>query len=426
MNRRDFVKLSVLSGIGLGLPMLPKPLMASTGPFAGPYLIMVNAIGGWDPTSFCDPKGMQSETELNPVNTNYFSGDIVSAGNIPYAPIGYNQTFFEKYHQRLVVMNGIDVGTNNHDTGRKTVFSGRGDRTEYPSLAALYAAIQANNLPMSYLSFGGYDSSGELVSPARVGDVGDLRLLAQPNHISATNSSTFHSDYAYGRIRQAVLSRLERVQEKHGLPQHRTQSASLHGARLGENILQELNTHLPEELASDPDNTVRQFKRQAQVIMAAFKSGAAVSANAVLGGFDTHGNHNNNQTLQLSRLFQGLDYLYEEIDRQGLSDLVYVVVGSDFGRTPYYNAGNGKDHWGTTSMMASGPGITGNRVVGATDGGVNHLNIDPATLNVVSEGGLTLEPKHIHASLRQALGIHDHLLSAEFEVFGQVLPGLFA
>ena len=112
MNRRDFLKLSALSGVGLGLPLLPKPVMASTEPFAGPYVIMVNAIGGWDPTSFCDPKGMQSEMELNPVNTNYFSGDIAMAGNIPYAPIGYNQTFFEKNHQRLLIMNGIDVGTN--------------------------------------------------------------------------------------------------------------------------------------------------------------------------------------------------------------------------------------------------------------------------------------------------------------------------
>ena len=426
MDRRDFLKLSALSGIGLGLPLLPKPVMAATEPFAGPYVIMVNAIGGWDPTSFCDPKGMQSETELNPVNTNYFNGEIAMAGNIPYAPIGYNQTFFEKYYQRLVIMNGIDVGTNNHDTGRKTVFSGRGDRTEYPSLAALYAATQAEHLPMSYLSFGGYDSSADLVSPARVGDVGDLRLLAKPNQISATNSNTYHSDYAYGRIRQAILARLERVKNAQGLLQHRTQSTSLHGARLGEGILQDLNTHLPDELADLDDNSVQQFARQAQVIVAAFKSGAAVSANAVMGGFDTHGNHNTTHTLQLSRLFQGLDYLYEEIDRQGLSDLVYVVVGSDFGRTPYYNDNNGKDHWGISSVMASGPGITGNRVVGASDAGFNPLNIDPGTLNVVTEGGLLLEPKHIHASLRDALGIHEHLLSAEFEVFGQVLPGLFS
>ncbi|MDP7037580.1 MAG: DUF1501 domain-containing protein [Myxococcota bacterium] len=426
MDRRHFLKLSALTGVGLSLPMLPRPLMASTEPFAGPYVIMVNATGGWDPTSFCDPKGMQSETEINPVNTNYFSGDIAMAGNIPYAPIGYNETFFNKYHQRLLIMNGIDVGTSNHDTGRQTVFSGRGDRTAFPSLAALYSATQAGTLPMSYLSFGGYDASAELVSPARVGDVGDLRLLAKPNHTSATSSDTYHSDYAYGRIRQAVLARLQRVQSRQGLSQHRTQSAFLHGARLGEGILQELNTHLPEDLADLDDNSVQQFARQAQVIVAAFKSGAAVSANAVMGGFDTHGNHNNSHTLQLSRLFQGLDYLYEEIDRQGLSDLVYVVVGSDFGRTPYYNPNNGKDHWGTSSMMASGPGITGNRVVGASDAGFNHLNIDPTTLGVVSTGGLVLEPKHIHASLRAKLGIATHAHSQAFEVFGQVLPGLFA
>ena len=77
-------------------------------------------------------------------------------------------------------------------------------------------------------------------------------------------------------------------------------------------------------------------------------------------------------------------------------------------------------------MMVSGPGITGSRVVGASDPGFNALNIDSLSLDALSEGGIVFEPKHIHASLRQKLGIQEHLLSAEFEVFGQVLPGLFS
>ena len=61
---------------------------------------MVNAGGGWDPTSICDPKWRAYEEEQDPMNY-YFTGDIGTAGNIRYAPVAGNQAFFDKYRQRL-------------------------------------------------------------------------------------------------------------------------------------------------------------------------------------------------------------------------------------------------------------------------------------------------------------------------------------
>ena len=57
----------------------------------------------------------------------------------------------------------------------------------------------------------------------------------------------------------------------------------------------------------------------------------------------------------MQRLLEGVDFLMEEIERQGLTDKVIVMIGSDFARTPWYNDGNGKDHWSITSMMLMGP-----------------------------------------------------------------------
>ncbi len=61
------------------------------------------------------------------------------AGNIPYAPFADNEAFFEKHHDKMPVINGVDFQTNSHTTGIVHGWSGRTGRG-YPSLTALLAA----------------------------------------------------------------------------------------------------------------------------------------------------------------------------------------------------------------------------------------------------------------------------------------------
>ncbi len=58
--------------------------------------------------------------------------------------------------------------------------------------------------------------------------------------------------------------------------------------------------------------------------------------------------------------------------------------------------------------MFLGPGIEGNRVVGATDEQQFALPLDPKTLNTVVDNGIRVRPEHFHQSLRQFAGISDH------------------
>jgi uncharacterized protein (DUF1501 family) len=94
---------------------------------------------------------------------------------------------------------------------------------------------------------------------------------------------------------------------------------------------------------------------------------------------------------------------------------VVVVVGSDFGRTPSYNAGNGKDHWSITSMLAFGKGIPGDRVVGATDEHFDPKTVDPKTL-APSDGGVRITPGHVQKALRRLAGIEASPVVAPFPV----------
>jgi hypothetical protein len=101
----------------------------------------------------------------------------------------------------------------------------------------------------------------------------------------------------------------------------------------------------------------------------------------------------------------GVDFAWAEAERQGVADNLIIVVGSDFGRTPGYNGGNGKDHWSITSMLLMGKGIPGNKVVGVTDERHSPLGLDPKTLKPAASGGIRIEPRHVHYHLRKMAGL---------------------
>ena len=75
------------------------------------------------------------------------------------------------------------------------------------------------------------------------------------------------------------------------------------------------------------------------------------------------------------------------------------------GRTPNYNKGNGKDHWSVGSVMFLGPGIKGDRVIGATDEKQFHVPLNPQTLVTDKDKGVRVRPEHIHEALREYAGI---------------------
>lgn len=410
MQRRDFIKIASACGLGVVAPAAAAPrkdaLFRDSALYDGVFYVLVNASGGWDPTSLCDPKGtLDSEegvTSANPMNKSYLQRDIGRVGNLSYAPVGGNAAFFNKYGSELLVINGIDTSTNGHDSGSRHIWSGR-LAEGYPSFGALVAGARSKTSPMAYLSNGGFDFTGGLVAPTRSGNTGPLARLAFPNRPDATPSSTarFHADDSEALIRNAQRARLSRQQAKETLTAYSSSFGLLFAARTGEAEVQNLTTHLPTTL----DNSNNPLRRQSQVAIAAYKAGLTVAANLNVGGFDTHSNHDQNQITALQRLLEGIDFLMVEAERQGVRDRVVVVVGSDFGRTPGYNDGNGKDHWSITSMMAMGAGIRGNRVIGGSDARHRARGIDRSTLAAVESGGLVLRPEHVHHGLRRLAGI---------------------
>ena len=98
-----------------------------------------------------------------------------------------------------------------------------------------------------------------------------------------------------------------------------------------------------------------------------------------------------------------------------MADRLTLVIGSDFGRTPHYNADNGKDHWpiGSVIVMEQNPSW-GNRVVGLTDEGQNAYKINPNTLQRDDANGTIIYPKHVHKALRRYLNLENTSVESNF------------
>lgn len=443
MDRRDFLRLAAMSGLAVAAPRTAR---AALPPYPGPFYVMISARGGWDPVYLCDPK-----PKGGPFNRLYdFDPEVHHVGpfnyaDIPLAPalvtdplaMAYlkpSVDFFTAHQNNLLVLNGVNMATNNHDRGVTTTWSGRGDGG-YPNFAALVAATRAPEHPLAFISSGGYDQTGSLVPVTRLNSVSSFRKLAEPNRVNPIdpmNATTYVADHTFTRLQDAQALRLAQVRDSQHLPRLEQSAGQLYVARssmdaLASVVLPETLVTLPTELAD-----LQRMMQQTQLAMAAFKAGLAVGVNLELGGFDTHANHDTGQVRQLAKLLHGIDYVVQEAIAAGLYGDMLIMVGSDFGRGKGYNGPNptdGKDHWPVSSAMflSGDPSlISAGRVIGGTDD-VDQLPLplDPLSLDLLEpddDTGVVLTATHVHLALRELAGVADGAPAQKFKLVAEMLP----
>lgn len=437
MKRRDFMRMTATAGGMLACGGVQMALAQQSG---GPYWLLIEANGGWDPTSFCDPKGfgLGPNGDIN----NYDQGDIGSAGNIPYAPPPYsfendatlfrNSDFFDAHFQRLVVVNGINYGTNSHVVGRTASWTGSRS-LNYPSIAPLVASEVAADLALPFVASSSTESTrtNGLVPRTLVsgGDLNAIREIAYPNRTSVSQNNQYHSDTARALIDTAGVARRQRQIAEQRLLRLRA-ALSEHDAARNRDVTSLRDFAAALESTSAPSSYVnsrsqaRNLFNQAQTAFAAFESGAAGAAQIRMGGFDTHDDHDARHYPRLMDYLAAVDNIITDAAARGIADNLIVVMGSDFGRTNKYNADNGKDHWSHTSMMvwAGSQFVNGNRVVGFTNDQQISQAVNPTTL-APDNNGVVLTPEYIHQALRRTAGIDQNpAVTANFPLSEAVLP----
>ena len=418
MKRRQFLK-SLAIGSGAAFAGNINRLYAAPAEYNGRLLLTLQADGGWDVTSLCDPKtNVPGELEINRWAN---SAEVQTAGGINFAPFAKNAALFNKYHQDMLVINGVDAQTNSHTTGVLHNWSGR-NAAGYPTLTAMFAAHAAPDIPLSYVNHGGFAASGRLIRYSRLQDVDSLYELVRPT-INTWDGSNMRRPGNLALIEAAQLQSLEAGLADASLtPRQRYNLESYASARSSAAALERFAQVLPassqdfqQPLNLGPALGESTLMRQIQLSMLAFESGVSCAADLYTSGYDTHQDHDSLHDTLFSHLADAVDYLWTYAEQRGIADRLTLVIGSDFGRTPNYNADNGKDHWPISSYIVMEKNAAwGNRQVGLTDEGHNALKINPNTLKYDNANGTLIYPKHVHKALRRHLGIENTAVDSNF------------
>ncbi len=407
MDRRDFLKLAACAGMSVCSPFPARSAPGGKELYDGPLFLTLRARGGWDQTMFMDPKGQVDPD--NPVN-QFPEDDIADIGRLRLAPfiVDRHRDFFEAHHDEMVVVHGYDVGVLAHASARRYTWTGTLRHT-HPTIGALIAAARGPGMPLAYLTHGGTTPTAGVVDKVRASEMSTVREMTEYNTADVRGRPQYYEDYEQKMLEEAIKARMERRLDSHALPREKRDVARLQTVYAGQELIDKKASELPE--ANDLRDIDNPLERQATLAMASYQAGLTVCGSLYLDGFDSHDGNDGTQRTKLDTLVEGLSGIVDEAARRGIEDY-YLIVMSDFGRSPGYNAGNGKGHYPIASMMVISPNVDGNRVVGETSQRLEPQPVDPDSLEVDTEG-IQLRPEHVHESLRRLAGIADHPLCQE-------------
>src|SRR6478672_3743722 len=274
--RRDFLKTCAAAGLGLAIPFRPSEARAKPKdePYGGPYYVVFNASGGWDTTYLMDPKG------INGINRLYKDGDILTHGAHKFAPTKKhvkaglsNEDFYAEFGKELLTLNGLDYSVNNHSPGQRYMATGKLDSLAYPTFAALVAACKGPTCPLSFLTFGNYSATGNLVAMSRVPYLPSLQRIANADAQDGNVKSPYHDDFALARIEQALREQRESRAGQALLPRQERAENMLYAAQVNSKAMQRITPYIPATIPKE------RLAQQAEIALSSFKAGVCVSAN---------------------------------------------------------------------------------------------------------------------------------------------------
>lgn len=372
---------------------LPRRARAGTVSAADRKFIFIFASGGWDDTLTI------ADMLDQPIVTPESGTERGTAGNLTFVDAVSRpsvRSYYEKYHGRTAIIQGVSFPTISHEVGIYLGLTGKksGLDPDWPSLISASAAdrFAAPTLVVTGPSLPG--DRGWVV--LRIGPSGQLADLFTED-LSAVSDLTMSPLSKTGR--DAIDAY---VAARSGA---RVKSAS--GAR-------DLLMAERFELARDHAAQVREAGKSLDFGGVSSLAGSASLIGEVLGSglsrcvmiggppslsrdWDTHFENFTQQSVLWENLFAGLVAINEVLDTTPgevgatLADETVVVVFSEFGRLPYLNAFEGKDHWPYTSMLVSGSGVAGDQIIGGygEDYGGKLVDLDSGEVYTKGEALLT-------------------------------------
>ena len=137
-------------------------------------------------------------------------------------------------------------------------------------------------------------------------------------------------------------------------------------------------------------------------------------------GWDVHNDGINNQHLLVREMDAALSALIRELEARKRLDKTLIVVATEFGRPPEFDAGGGRGHQGSAfTLVLAGGGLRHRGAYGTTDETGKRIAADPVSI------------PDFHATIHAALGIdpakelHDGPRPVPITDGGMPIPALF-
>jgi len=390
---------------GLGLAGLATcgtlgPALAA-GEGAPRRLIVVYLNGAWDPTFHIDPKLDSPYVDGPEANPEVFRPEEEAVEQIGGHRLAINPrtrpdviTFFERWGDRVLTINGATIGGIAHNPNRTRVLTGGADRYR-PDLVAWAGGQRDVTEPFGGLDLSGWGlQGGNGAESTRAGNAWQLRGLLgggdglAPHLPPAPTADELVEDYLRRRA----------AHHEHG-------PKGAWSRELAQSIdrVEALRTHadtLADIFDRSPSEAVNHVEVAADLVAAGFARAVLVDPRYY---FDSHAN-NHSQNSLTNDLFGILDVLLQRLVDLAALDDTLVLVCSEMTRAPRLNGVAGKDHWPLTSYLLAGGGIAGGRQLGGTDHLQAPLSVDVHT-GLVDAAGAPLGYDQVHAGLARHLGL---------------------
>jgi len=431
-NRRTFLKSLSGGALLLGSGLAPRIARAQTASVNRSFIFAYFS-GGWDTLLCLDPRDPNVFTDSRITETkiqlawdripNTFDQTIIqpSGSNIDFGPVmGGISNHFDK----LSIVRGISMDTVTHEVGRRYMITGmppRGLNAAGSAMGTRISAAQGDILSIpSLVSRSETYNEGHptFSSGLSVNGAEDLVLTLQDGSKAPTGAIRTRLDEYRARAKDCDPAALNKagifslIRETQGKARNlvtsgianlfnfnNQQNSEIADLRMRYGITNNFNANDSAAQAALAYQAIRY--NIAQCVSIEIASGLDSHDE---GWADDHPNTLANGFNALGQLVTDLANTNDEVRGGKMLDHTTIVAFSEFGRTALLNTRDGRDHSLTSSAMLIGAGVPHNNVIGASsDVGMNPLPINAQT-GEVEEGGVTITPNNLMASVMQSAG----------------------
>jgi uncharacterized protein (DUF1501 family) len=402
LSRRAWLGAAARASVGTALLAQPtRRLLAADATSITPYLLVVYASGGWDPTMVFDPKLGQGYTTDEP-------GAVLAKGRggLPYVAHANRPavtTFFEDQGDVCAIVNGLYVGSLTRDKAAALTLAAVPPGAARPAdCAAMYATMLGPTCEMPHVVLESPYVPGDYASQT----VNVTRALWDELGAEADPALGFGDDgeAALAKLRATLYATAAKAAHPRSLDGEKLRALAAGSAHeeslaLVAQSIKALGTPPPDEPT---------FVTRAKVAIDLFRGDHALAASVqagATGAWDTTTDHFARQAVLYQDLFRGLTQILAYAQAAGVDQRLMIVVLSERGRAPRTDAAGGKVAWPYTSALVRGPGVRGGSVTGVTDQALRGQPIDPLFGQTGTTTAETIRPAHLWAAIYLKTGV---------------------